>query len=66
MRALLTDFQVEELQKLNSEKVIFVPCWSDLCGVTVHKNEFDIDGFEAHKELMESFSLEWVEDEENA
>jgi hypothetical protein len=63
MRALLTDLQVEELQKLNSEQVTFVPCWSDLGGVTVHKNEFDIDGFEAHKELLQSFILEWVEDE---
>jgi hypothetical protein len=63
MRALLTDLQVEELQKLNSDKATFVPCWSYLGGVTVNQNELDIEGFEAHKELMQSYNLQWVEDE---
>ena len=64
MRALLTNQQVDILLSLNTNEVQFIPCWSDLGGITIHDTEFNNEVFSAYKIMVESFDgLSWVEDE---
>lgn len=61
---LLTESQVSELQKLNTQEATFVCCDHGL-GPCVGENDFDDSVFINHKELLDSWNLNLEEIAEN-
>lgn len=58
----ISEWEKDELVKLNNENIMFIPCWYKPFGLGIELNTLNDDDFILHKQLFDTFEVRNMEE----